>query len=90
MLITAILVAETDVHTNELTKSALTQLLQLAESPVDSSTLEGIEPAKWDLPQVHAKNTMRSIFIEAKLSQTTFGYVEEAFVAAIRGFSSDM
>ena len=90
MLITAILVAEADVRRNDLTSFALTQLLQLAESPVDSSTLEGTEPAKWDLPQVHAQNTMRSLFIESKLSQTLFGYLEAAFVVAVRGFSSDM
>ena len=90
MLITAILVAEADVRTNDLTHFALTQLLQLAESPVDSSTLEGTEPAKWDLPQVHAKNALRSLFIESKLSQTIFGYLEDAFVIAVRGFSSDM
>ena len=90
MLITAILVAEMDVHRSDLTKSALAQLTELAESPVDSSTFQDIEPAKWDLPQVHAQNTMRSIFIESKLSHTSFGYVEDALVVAIKGFSSDM
>src|SRR3979490_2791587 len=87
MLITAILVAEMDVHKSNLTKSALTQLIELAESPIESSTFQGIEPAKWDLPQVHAQNTMRSIFVESKLSQTSFGYVEDALVVAIKGFS---
>jgi hypothetical protein len=90
MLITAILVAEMDVHRSDLTKSALAQLTELAESSVDSSTFQDIEPAKWDLPQVHAQNTMRSIFIESKLSHASFGYVEDALVVAIKGFSSDM
>lgn len=90
MLITAILVAEMDVHRDDLTKSALAQLVELAESPVDSSTFQDIEPAKWDLPQVHAQNTMRSIFVESKLSHASFGYVENALVVAIKGFSSDM
>lgn len=90
MLIAAILVAESDIQSFELTKTALSQLLILAETPIDISTMNGIEPAKWDLPQVHAQNAMRGIFNESKLAHTTFGFVESAFAVAINGFSSDM
>jgi len=90
MLIIAILVSESDGHDFELTKVALKQLLDLADTPVDVSELEGTEPTKWDLPQVHAQNTMRAIFMESKLAQTTFGFVEHGFASAIKGFSSDV
>jgi hypothetical protein len=90
MLITAILVAESDVQSFELTTTALTQLLALAEMSVDSTGMDGIEPAKWDLPQVHAINAMRAIFTEAELARTTFGFVEPAFAVAIKGFSADV
>jgi hypothetical protein len=90
MLITAILVAEADGHTHELTKSALAQLLTIAETPIDISGMGNIEPAKWDLPQVHAQNTMRAIFTESKLSSTTFNFVESGFAVSIKGFSADM
>src|SRR5271167_1623096 len=90
MLIAAILVAESDIKSFDLTKTALSQLLVLSETPIDSSGMDGIEPAKWDLPQVHAQNAMRAIFNESKLAQTTFGFVESGFAVAINGFSSDM
>lgn len=90
MLITAILVAEAESRKHDLTHFAITRLLEVAASPVDSSGLVGLEPAKWDLPQVHAENALRSLFIESKLSQAIFGYLEDAFVIAVNGFSSDM
>ena len=90
MLITAILIAETDVQSYELTKLALTHLLALASAPIDASGYGDLEPAKWDLPQVHAQNSLRSIFTESRLAQTSFGFVEQAFAVAIKGFSSDM
>lgn len=90
MLISAVLVSEADAQSFDLAKFALLQLLALAETPLDISGVEGTEPAKWDLPQVHAQNAMRAIFMESKLAQTTFGYVENAFAVAIKGFSSDV
>ena len=90
MLISAVLVAEADVQSSNLTKTALSRLLALAETPLEFSGTDGIKPAKWDLPQVHAQNTMRAIFMESKIAQTTFAYVESAFAVAIKGFSSDM
>ena len=90
MLVTAILSAESEIHANDLTKTALVQLLELAKTPIDVSAMQGIEPAKWDLPQVHAQNTMRAIFNESKIAKTTFGFVEPAFDIVIKGFSSDV
>ena len=90
MLIIAILISETDGRESQVTKLALKQLLDLADTAVDLSELEGTEPGKWDLPQVHAQNTIRAIFMESKLSQTTFGFVEPGFASAIKGFSSDV
>jgi hypothetical protein len=90
MLIAAILISESDGRDSELTKLALKKLLGLADAAVDISELEGTEPAKWDLPQVHAQNTIRAIFMESKLAQTTFGFVESGFANAIQGFSSDV
>lgn len=88
MLITAILDAESVIQSFDLAKTALTQLITLAESPLDESPIQSLEPAKWDLPQVHAKNTMRTIFTEAKLAGITFAFVERGFAVAIHGFTS--
>jgi hypothetical protein len=90
MLITALLVAEAHVQSYDLTKSALSQLIAIAETPIDITGVEDIEPAKWDLPQVHAQNTMRAIFTESKLATTSFAFVESSFAVAIKGFSADM
>jgi len=90
MLITAILVAESEIHTFELTKLSLERLSLLSEMPVELSAMRASEPAKWDLPQVHSQNALRAIFSESRLSQTSFGFVESGFAIAIKGFSSDM
>jgi Putative death-receptor fusion protein (DUF2428) len=87
---TAILSAESDIQGSELTKLALTQLMAIAEMPIDVSGMQRSEPAKWDLPHVHAQNAMRAIFTESKLSHASFAFVEPAFAVAIRGFSADM
>jgi hypothetical protein len=90
MLITAILVAESDIQSFKLTEIAISQLLSLAGTPIDCSGMEGIEPSRWDLPQVHAQNGLRAIFNESKLAHATLGFVESAFAVAINGFSADM
>jgi hypothetical protein len=89
MLVTAILVAELDVSSCFLTTMVLGRLLYIANDEVDASSLLG-EPSKWDLPQVHAKNTMRSIFTESRLAHVSFLFLEPAFGLAIRGFRSNM
>jgi hypothetical protein len=41
-----------------------------------------------DLPQVHAFNILRTIFMDAKLGTDVLPYVSDGFVLAIKGFSS--
>ena len=41
-----------------------------------------------DLPQVHAFNILRTIFMDAKLGTDVLPYVSEGFILAIKGFSS--
>lgn len=41
-----------------------------------------------DLPQIHAFNVLRAIFLDAKMGSEALSYVEDAFVLAINGFSS--
>ncbi|ORX88334.1 hypothetical protein K493DRAFT_306724 [Basidiobolus meristosporus CBS 931.73] len=42
-----------------------------------------------DLPQVHAFNILRTMFSDAKQGANALPYVEEGFMLAISGFSSD-
>ncbi|ORY05607.1 hypothetical protein K493DRAFT_274843 [Basidiobolus meristosporus CBS 931.73] len=42
-----------------------------------------------DLPQVHAFNILRTMFSDAKQGTNVLAYVEDAFMLAISGFSSD-
>ncbi|KAI8146003.1 putative death-receptor fusion protein-domain-containing protein [Fennellomyces sp. T-0311] len=41
-----------------------------------------------DMPQVHAYNIMRTIFMDAKLATAVLGYASDGFSLAISGFSS--
>ncbi|RIA98284.1 putative death-receptor fusion protein [Glomus cerebriforme] len=41
-----------------------------------------------DLPQVHAFNILRTIFMDAKLGTDVLPYVSDGFILAIKGFSS--
>jgi Putative death-receptor fusion protein (DUF2428) len=74
----------------ELTNNVLAQLIEIANTPLDVSELEGTEPSKWDLPQVHAQNAMRALFTEFRTSQASLPFIESVFAVALRGFSSDM
>lgn len=78
------------MHGCELINDVLERLMAIAKMPVDTCGLGGIEPAKWDLPQVHVQNIMRAIFTEFKLAESSFTFIEPAFAVAIRGFSSNM
>ncbi|KAK9727349.1 hypothetical protein K7432_001927 [Basidiobolus ranarum] len=42
-----------------------------------------------DLPQVHAFNILRTMFSDAKQGTNVLSYVEDSFMLAISGFSSD-
>lgn len=41
-----------------------------------------------DLPQVHAYNIMRTIFMDAKLGKDVLEYASDGYSLAINGFSS--
>ncbi len=41
-----------------------------------------------DLPQVHAFNILRTIFMDAKLGTDVLPHVSDGFILAIKGFSS--
>lgn len=59
------------------------RLLELAnqEPPPDADQ-------RIDMPQVHAYNIMRTIFMDAKLATAVLGYASDGFSLAISGFSS--
>ncbi|KAI9264395.1 putative death-receptor fusion protein-domain-containing protein [Phascolomyces articulosus] len=59
------------------------KLLELAnqEPPPDADQ-------RIDMPQVHAYNIMRTIFMDAKLATAVLGYASDGFSLAISGFSS--
>ncbi|KAI9246127.1 putative death-receptor fusion protein-domain-containing protein [Sporodiniella umbellata] len=67
----------------ELLEGAMKRLLALAseEPPKDADQ-------RIDLPQVHAYNIMRSIFMDSKLGGHVLEYVSKGFSLAISGFSS--
>jgi hypothetical protein len=90
MMLVAILVAELEFKPAVLTDYALQQLFDVANRPIDRTGLLDIEPSKWDIPQVHAMNTMRLIFTESRLAQGSWASIEPAFELAIKGFSNDM
>lgn len=41
-----------------------------------------------DLPQVHAYNILRTMFMDAKVAQSVLIYAADGFCLAINGFSS--
>ncbi|OAD04769.1 hypothetical protein MUCCIDRAFT_79865 [Mucor lusitanicus CBS 277.49] len=82
LCILAIVSSEPSVK-KELLSKAITYLMQLAgqEPPIDADQ-------RIDLPQVHAYNIMRTIFMDSKLGTHVLEYASEGFSLAINGFSS--
>ncbi|CAO3700663.1 unnamed protein product [Rhizopus stolonifer] len=82
LCILAIVSSEQSVK-RELLDGAMKHLLALAseEPPKDADQ-------RIDLPQVHAYNIMRSIFMDSKLGSHVLEYVSKGFSLAISGFSS--
>lgn len=82
LCILAVLSSEQSIK-RELLASAMKQLMALAsqEPPKDADQ-------RIDLPQVHAYNIMRSIFMDSKLGNHVLEYVSNGFSLAISGFSS--
>ncbi|KAG0183361.1 hypothetical protein DFQ28_008852 [Apophysomyces sp. BC1034] len=67
----------------ELLDRAMKKLFELSstEPPADSDQ-------KIDLPQVHAYNILRTIFMDSKLGSSVLEYASDGFSLAISGFSS--
>lgn len=80
-LITAVLTAETD-PTKPLLNMTFDALYQIAKTPAVSSSEE-----KMDLPQVHAFNCIKALFIETELSNSSTFFVDRALELAITSFS---
>ncbi|KAL9548457.1 hypothetical protein MBANPS3_005670 [Mucor bainieri] len=82
LCILAIVSSEPSVKKTLLSK-AIAYLMQLAreEPPVDADQ-------RIDLPQVHAYNIMRTIFMDSKLGTHVLAYASDGFSLAINGFSS--
>ncbi|KAI8979250.1 putative death-receptor fusion protein-domain-containing protein [Mycotypha africana] len=82
LCILAIVSSESSVK-RELLNRAMNYLMQLArEIPPENAD------QRIDLPQVHAYNIMRSIFMDSKLGSYVLEYASKGFSLAIGGFSS--
>lgn len=83
-LITAIITAENRNRT-ELLKRTFDSLVETAELPAISSGKE-----KMDLPQVHAFNCIKNLFIESDLSNDSAPHLDRALQLAISSFSNEI
>ncbi len=81
MSIVALLVSEL-TNDRQMLRNAMSELFNIAKAPVVDND------QKTELPQVHAMNTLKDIFIEAKLADRSIEFLEEAFDVSIDGFSS--
>lgn len=84
-LITAVLTAELDQTNRTLMSKTFDKLLTIAQSPAVSSGEDKI-----DLPQVHAINCIKALFIETNLSSRSAWFIEPALKLSIVLFSSDI
>lgn len=82
-LVTAVLSAAKD--DGALIKSTFDILIKIAYLPA-----KRISEEKYDLPQVHAFNCIRAMFVEAELSKVSQSFLDEALELAIISFSSEV
>ncbi|KAK7206174.1 putative death-receptor fusion protein-domain-containing protein [Myxozyma melibiosi] len=85
-LVAAVLTAETDASKRPLLHETFTRLSTIAKLPPTISD----ETEKMDLPQVHALNCIKSIFVETRLSAASAFYVDQALAMAIDAFASSV
>lgn len=83
-LITAVLTAELE-PTLDLITSTFEKLLTIAQIPAVSSGSDKI-----DLPQVHAFNCIKAMFVETNLSSRSAYFIEPSLELAIMSFSSEI
>lgn len=84
-LITAVLTAELDQSNRTLISNTFDKLLAIAQSPAVSSGDDKVE-----LPQVHAFNCIKALFVETNLSSRSAWFIEPALKLSIVSFSSDI
>lgn len=81
-LITGILTGEKSTNSKELTKSTFDQLFRIAKTTYIPNADQ-----KNDIPQVHAFNCIKHIFIDSQLSQVSYDYVSEALQLSLLNFN---
>ncbi|EPX71726.1 THADA protein [Schizosaccharomyces octosporus yFS286] len=84
--ITGILVAGKEKNKALLSKTILT-LIDLAKEKINVADSDA---GKVELPQVHAMNSLKTIFTEHRLSSVSLEYLEPAIALAIEGFSHEL
>ncbi|CAK7903895.1 tRNA (cytidine(32)-2'-O)-methyltransferase non-catalytic subunit Trm732p [[Candida] anglica] len=89
-LITGILTANKNVNKkktsdgcSELMKYSMSELLRIASIPYNQNADE-----KMDIPQVHAFNSMKHIFIDSQLSDECIYFVQEALTLSLLNCNS--
>ncbi len=99
-LITAILCSENEFKlksklkfsTPPLLDYTFQELLKIANEPViiKGNNNNDFDEEKLDLPQVHAFNCIRSIFIESQLSQSSTNYIEISLKLSLNNFTNEI
>lgn len=84
-LITAVLTAEPEQTRQELVTETFDKLHAIAQLPAEPSKEDKVE-----LPQVHAFNCIKTLFIESELSSYSAALVDRSLELAITSFSNEV
>ncbi|KAF9963955.1 hypothetical protein BGZ70_007081 [Mortierella alpina] len=83
LCILAIVNAELSDNRRTLLPMVMRRVMAIAEEPVSADANQQV-----DLPQIHAMNVLRRLFMDAKLSTSVLPYVGQGLELSIRAFSS--
>ncbi|KAF9907416.1 hypothetical protein EC991_010977 [Linnemannia zychae] len=83
LCILAIVNAELSDNRRTLLPMVMRRVMAIAEKPVSPDANQQV-----DLPQIHAMNVLRRLFMDAKLSTSVLPYVGQGLELSIRAFSS--
>ncbi|KAF9574599.1 hypothetical protein EC968_006013 [Mortierella alpina] len=83
LCILAIVNAELSDSRRTLLPMVMRRVMAIAEKPVSADANQQV-----DLPQIHAMNVLRRLFMDAKLSTSVLPYVGQGLELSIRAFSS--
>ncbi|KAG0232556.1 putative death-receptor fusion protein-domain-containing protein [Mortierella sp. GBAus27b] len=83
LCILAIVNAELSDNRRTLLPMVMRRIMGIASKPVGADANQQV-----DLPQIHAMNVMRRLFMDAKLSTAVLPYVGQGLELSIRAFSS--